>query len=206
MKILRLSALMLVAMSLVSCVASLLPLFEDRYLVMERGLIGTWKGGDSGADTWTFEKADANEYLLTQHQAEFEEAWGLGQPSKKVAGDTARFQARLGRLGGSLFLDFSPADEGNPKVHNDWLNAHLIPAHTLARVWLGQDSLKLCFLDQDWATKAIESGRIKLAHVKTDQWLVLTAPTAEIESFIVRFAEDANAFPPSGVEELRRAK
>jgi hypothetical protein len=206
MKIMRTSALAVLAMSLVSCVASLLPLFEDRYLVWEPGLIGTWQGGDSGADTWTFEKAGGNEYLLIQQQAEFDLGQGAGQPSKKVPGEAARFRARLGRLGGNLFLDLYPADEGNPSAHNDWLNAHLIPAHTLLRVWPGKDSLKLVFLDEDWVSKAIESGRINLAHVKTGQWLVLTAPTAELQAFIVKYSGDANAFPLSGVEELRRVK
>ena len=69
MKILKAFAVAVLAMSLVSCVASLLPLFEDRYLVAEPGLVGTWQGGDSGADTWTFEKANGNEYLLIQKQA-----------------------------------------------------------------------------------------------------------------------------------------
>lgn len=196
----------LLAMASVSCVASLLPLFDDRYLVAEPGLLGTWKGGDSGADTWTFEKAGANEYLLIQRQAEFDLAQGPGQPSKKVPGEAARFQARLGRLGGNLFLDLYPADEGNPTAHNDWLNAHLIPAHTLAKVWLGKDSLKLVFLDEDWITKAIQSGKIKLDHVKTEEWLVLTAPTAELQAFILKFAAEADAFPLSGVEELSRVK
>jgi hypothetical protein len=205
MKILKGLAVAVLAMSLVSCVASLLPLFEDRYLVWEPGLTGTWQGGDSGADTWTFEKAGDNEYLLVQTQAEFDLGQGAGQPSKKVPGEAARFRARLGRLSGNLFLDLYPA-EGNPTPHNDWLNAHLIPAHTLARVWLGKDSLKLVFLDEDWVSKAVESGRIKLAHVKTEGWLVLTAPTAELQAVILKYAGEADAFPLSGVEELRRVK
>ena len=206
MKIMRWPVLALAAMSLVSCVASLLPLFEDRYLVSEPGLIGTWQGGDSGADTWTFEKAGPNEYLLIQKQAEFALDPGPEGPKKKVPGDAARFQVRLGRLGGNLFLDLYPADEGNPMPHNDWLNAHLIPAHTLARIWLAKDSLKLVFLDEDWFTKSIQSGKIRLPNVKTGQWLVLTAPTTDLQAFILKFAGDADAFPLKDVEELRRVK
>jgi len=205
MKIVKWSILALSAMSFLSCVASLLPLFEDSYLVAEPGLIGTWKAAE-GADTWTFEKAGGNEYLLVQKQAQFDLDHVGGQPSKKVPGDAARFRARLGSLGGNLFLDLYPADEDNPTAHNDLLNAHLIPAHTLARVWLAKDSLKIIFLDEDWISKAIDTGEIKLTHVNSGQWLVLTAPTAELQAFILKFGGNAKAFPLSGAEELRRVK
>ena len=73
----------------------------------------------------------------------------------------ARFEAaRLGRLGAGLFLDLIPAEKDNPVVRNDLYNAHMIPGHTLARVWLGKDSLRIVFLDEDWLTEAVKDGRI----------------------------------------------
>ena len=71
MKFLKWGILVLAAMTWLSCVVSLLPLFDDGYLVSEPGLLGTWKVVD-GADTWTFEKAEGMEYLLTQRQAEYD--------------------------------------------------------------------------------------------------------------------------------------
>src|SRR5512137_2336621 len=129
MKILKWLVPALAALLGLSCVVSLLPLFEDAYLVSKPGLLGTWKTEDS-ADTWTFEQADGLEYRLIQRQAEY----GLGgrgfEPSsKKVPGDTVRFRARLGRLGAGLFLDLVPADEGNPEIRNDLYNWHLVPGH-----------------------------------------------------------------------------
>jgi hypothetical protein len=195
-------------MSLLSCVWSLLPLFEDRYLVSEPGLIGTWKE-DGGEDTWTFEAGEGKAYQLTQRQAEYD--LNLGQKTEKRPGDTAVFQVRIGRLGAVLFLDFYPADNERSMPHNDWLNAHLIPAHTLARVWLAKDSLKLVFLNEDWVSKAIEDSRITLAHVKTEGGYVLTAPTAELQAFILKYADDPKAFPTGsrtdeGALELIRAR
>lgn len=96
-------------------------------------------------------------------------------------------------------------------THNDWLNGHLIAAHTLARVGLANDSLKLVFLDEDWVSKAIEGGQINLSHVKSGNGLVLTAPTEELQTFVLKYADDAGAFPPSaradeGAVQLLRAK
>jgi hypothetical protein len=82
----------------------------------------------------------------------------------------------------------------------------MIPAHTLARVWLEKDSLRIVFLEEDWVKKAIETGRIKPEYIKTDNWLVLTAPTADLQTIILKNADDEKAFPLSEGEELHRAK
>jgi hypothetical protein len=207
MKFLKWGMLVLAAMTWLSCVVSLLPLFDDGYLVSEPGLLGTWKVADD-ADTWTFEKADGMEYLLTQRQAEYdlEKSAGLETPSIKAPGDTVRLRARLGRLGAGLFLDLIPTEKDNPVVHNDLYNAHMIPGHTLARVWLDKDSLRIVFLDEDWLTEAIKDGRITLTYVETSGFLVLTAPTSGLQTFILKYGEDKRAFPLQSAEELLRVK
>lgn len=207
MKCLKWGLLGLAATTWLSCVVSLLPLFDDGYLVSEPGLVGTWKVAD-GADTWTFEKAEGLEYLLTQRQAEYdvERSADREAPSTKVPGDTVRLRARLGRLGAGLFLDLIPTGKDNPEVHNDLYNAHMIPGHTLARVWLDKDSLRIVFLDEDWLTEAIKDGRIALTQVQTENFLVLTAPTSGLQTFILKYGGDKKAFPVQGAEELIRVK
>jgi hypothetical protein len=205
MKTARWAILALMATTWISCVASILPLFEDRVLVSEPGLLGAWTGGKS-ADAWTFEKAEGREYLLTLRQAEYEPGQSIGNPSKKVPGDAVRFRARLGRLGPGLFLDLVPADKGNPEIRNDVYNASMIPGHLLARIWLERDSLRIVFLDQEWLTDAVKDGWIVLAHVQTESWLVLTAPTAELQAAILKFGENEKAFPLADIEEFHRSK
>jgi hypothetical protein len=207
MKVLKWGILAVAATTWLSCVVSLLPLFDDGYLVSEPGLVGTWKVAGS-ADTWTFERADGMEYSLTQRQAEYdlETPSGQGTPSRKVPGDTARFKARLGRLGAGLFLDLIPTEKDNPEVRNDLYNAHMIPGHTLARVWLDKDSLRIVFLDEDWLDEAIKDGRIALTHVEAEGFRVLTAPTSGLQTFILKYGGDKRAFPFQGAEELLRVK
>jgi hypothetical protein len=91
-------------------------------------------------------------------------------------------------------------------VHNDLYNAHMIPGHTLARVWLDKDSLRIVFLDEDWLTEAIKDGRIALPHIEAEGWLVLTAPTSGLQTFILKYGEDKKAFPLQSAEELLRVK
>lgn len=207
MKFLKWGILALATMTWLSCVASLLPLFDDGFLVSEPGLLGAWKVAD-GTDTWTFEKAEGLELLLTQRQDEYdlEKSAVSEAPPKKVPGDTVRFRARPGRLGGALYLDLIPAEKDNPVVHNDLYNAHMIPGHTLARIWLDEDSLRIVFLDEDWLTEAIEDGRITLPHARAKGWLVLTAPTSALQTFILKYGGDKKAFPLQSAAALLRVK
>ena len=207
MRFLKWAILALAAMTWLSCVVSLLPLFDDGYLVSEPGLLGTWKVADS-ADAWIFEKAEGMEYLLTQRQAEYDmkKDVGLETTSMKAPGDTVRLRARLGRLGAGLFLDLIPAEKDNPLVRNDLYNAHMIPGHTLARVWLDKASLRIVFLEEDWLTEAVKDGHIALDHVEAKGWLVLTAPTSGLQAFILKYGEEKQAFPLQSAKELLRIK
>ena len=82
----------------------------------------------------------------------------------------------------------------------------MIPGHTLARIWLNKDSLRIVFLDEDWLTEAIKDGRIALPHIETEGWLVLTAPTSGLQTLILKYGEEKRAFPLQSAEELLRVK
>jgi hypothetical protein len=196
MRTMKYLAVLALTVGALSCVWSLQPLFEEKDSIFEPGLAGTWKTADN-ENTWTFEKAkNGNEYVLVYRQAEFGPD-GPFSEEKLVPGDTARFQARLGRLGGRLFLDLIPAAEGNPGVRNDLYDWHLIRAHTVCRVWLEKDELRLDWPDENWLEEAIKSGKVAIAHVRTEDGWVVTAPTKELQQTVAKFAENDDAFPPS---------
>ncbi len=204
MRILKYVAILGMTVFAISCVWSLQPLFEESDLVFEPSLVGTWKTTDK-PDTWTFEKApNSKEYVLIYHQAEYEPD-GAFSGKKTVPGDTVRFQVRAGRLGGHIFLDFFPEEKDNPWTRNDLFNWHLIRAHTICRVWMQKDDLRLDWLDQDWLKEAVESGKVTIAHAEAEDGLVVTAPTKELQQMVLKYAEDNEAFPPAD-ETLHRMK
>jgi hypothetical protein len=204
MRILKGMAVLALTVGALSCVWSLQPLFEESDLIIEPGLVGTWKTADN-EDTWTFEKIqNGKEYVLVYRQAEFGPD-GPFSEGKLVPGDAARFQARLGRLGGRLFLDLIPVAEGNPGVRNELFNWHLIRAHTICRLWLEKDALRLDWLSENWLEEGFTSGKITIAHARAEDGWVVTAPTKELQQAVARYAEDNDAFPPSE-DILRRVK
>ena len=179
--------LAVLAVTALSCIRSLQPLYEDKDLVFEPRLIGTWTDGE-GEDAWTFERAEGKEYFLTCRTSEDETA--------------ARFRGRLGKLGGAFFLDLYP-DKGNAALpRNDFLAMHLVPAHTFWRVRF-EDGLHLDPFNADWLKEGIRAGRVKIAHVETSEEILLTAAPPELQAFLAGLASDLEAFPPSA-EPLRK--
>lgn len=187
------------AVLIAGCVRSFYPLFTEKDLVFNPALVGTWT--DKSNNTWTFQKSGDNTYRLTYHQHEYKAFRG----GPRDLGDTATFKAQLGQLRKFLFLDLYP-ERSTLELHlkNDLHNVHLIPAHTFFRVWLERDSLRLAMFDEGWLKKMIDVNGLKIPHVRTEDQIVLTASTEELQQLVLRAAEDERAFPEPGT--LTRAK
>ena len=218
---------------LVACgpAASLNPLFTDKDLTFDDGLLGQWTD-DTPGFVLTFEKNGPNAYRLTNSEI------GRNQlPTQTVYG------AHLVSLGDHLFLDVVPdqwpaqryqaqlgtvraddhqgaADapsliliddgfyaeiEGDTSAPSAGTTLSLMQGHWIFRVDRQGDSLVLSAFDQDWLAKAIEQGRIdsslKVAKDNGND-LVLTADTADLQRFVIQYADDNEAFQPSS--ELHR--
>lgn len=187
----------LIALFLAGCVRSIYPLFMENDLVYKDELLGVWKEKE-GKNTWIFEKGTGKNYILLHHEAEF-----TGSPGSKIPGDTAKFAAQLGKLGKYFFLDIYP-ESPNTKVKNDFFNFHLLPLHTISRIWIGADTLRLSMLDNDWLARMIDSRAFRIKHARLNDQLILTASTQELQRLAVRYAENKKAFPRPG--ELYRVK
>ena len=178
-----------IAILFMSCVRSLHPLFDKKDLVFEPALVGTWAEMDS-KNTWTFEKSGDKTYSLVYFEYE------QGSVGKEVKGDSAGFAAQLGRLGDFTFLDLFPEErEENGNTRNTLYNLHILPAHTIWRVWLEADELRLALLDNGWLKKMIGEEKVEIAHEEIDGAIILTASTQQLQKFVLEHAEDADAFP-----------
>jgi hypothetical protein len=179
-KILTVSA---IALLLAGCVVpSLHALFTDEDLVFDPNLIGTWaKEGEE--DTWTFQEGAGKAYKFIYTEKE----------------TPAEFEAHLGRLDKFLFLDTYPEE---PEIENDLYKLHLIPAHIFFKIWVKDDTLRLAALDPDWLKNMIDQKKVNIAHERVEDSIVLTASTKALQEFVLKYAEDAEAF--SDPEEMYR--
>jgi hypothetical protein len=56
------------------------------------------------------------------------------------------------------------------------------------------DTLVIRRFDPEWLTELFKENRIRIAHEIVEDQVVLTAPTEDLQSFVVKYAEDPNAF------------
>jgi hypothetical protein len=160
---------------------SLHPLYTDSDLVFDAGLVNAWRGQD---ETWNFSKAGDKEYRLLYTDKE---------------GKTGHFEVRQLRLGGTKFLDFFPTEKGGAATSMcETVQYHLIPTHSFAKVSRTDTNLALSFLSLDWLGKLLEKDPQAIRHERigtaNDQTILLTAPTGELQKFVLKYLEDKDAF------------
>ncbi|MCI0388000.1 MAG: hypothetical protein MOB07_04435 [Acidobacteria bacterium] len=171
--ILKAFVVLIAALIFTACAPSLHPFFTDESTVFDEALLGTWIN-DSG-DKCTFTKSGEDHYEFLY-----------------IEKAPARFEARLIKLGGVMYLDLYPE---TPDIDNGLYLPHIVRAHTLSRVTIGRDSISIAMLDGDWIRKLSDRNELKLAHERVaDGAIVLTAPTGGLQAFLVRLAGDKEAF------------
>ncbi len=177
--ILKIFVVFVASLGMAGCFAPALhPFFTNENIVFDETLLGGWIK-DSG-EKCLFTKSGENHYeLLYVHEA------------------TARFEARLIEFGGARFLDLypKPMSEGN-----GLFLANFVPAHTLARVTIGKDSISIEMMDGDWLKKLSDQNQLDVAHERLDdEMIVLTAQTRELQAFALKHAYTKDAFGEAAV-------
>jgi hypothetical protein len=171
-------AAMTLAVLMTGCtVRSLYPLYTEKDVVFEPGLLGTWAEHDNTNDNWVFQKSGENSYRLISSEGK------------------TTLEGRLVKLGGHLFLDVTPKD-----VDSEFS----IPAHVFVKIQISGDSMRTALLNPDWVAKAGDSKTLGLSFicVGDKDKVVLTAPTKELQEFLVKHAGDEGVF--GELEEYRR--
>jgi len=171
--ILKIFVVVWAALSLTGCAPSLHPFFTDEDVVFNEALLGVWIG-DSGKKC-LFTRSGDNHYELLY-----------------VEDESARFEAQLIELGGATFLDLYPNPPGKG---NGLYSVNFVPAHTLARVTIGENSISIAMMNGDWLKQLSDRNQLDLAHERLDDEMVaLTAPTRELRAFVLKHADSKEAF------------
>ena len=171
---------LILVLGLTGCfVLSVHPLYFEKDLVFESGLLGTWGEKTHEKDLselWIFEKTGDKSYRLTIRDEEDGEGM---------------FEAHLLKLGDHLFMDLYPEE---PETGSEFYNMHVIPAHSFMRVSLEGHVLRLGFFDLEWLEKNIEESKVSIKHERRDDTIVLTASTKELQQFVLKHFEEAFEF------------
>ncbi len=185
----------MVALMLTGCwTLSIHPLYTDKDLVQDPMLEGKWYPADSRDVIWIFEHDEGGRYQLSIIEE------GVKEQLENMENDGSRLMltvdpirdcrliVHLFKLGDDLFLDMFPA---YPEEVNEIFAFHLIPAHTFARVSIQGNVLMLSFFDMAWLEKSLSEGKIEIKHEKSDDMIVLTAGTEELQGFVLDHLDEA---------------
>jgi hypothetical protein len=221
------TALLIVFLAMVVCVSgcvfvvnSLQPFYTERDVILEPALIGSWEQqpekGEQAAEKspviWAFKKSeeaaenDAASYELKMSQGD---RW-------------ATFSVHLAKLGEDRFLDLYPEDicpqalgekPGDTTTDGDGSEGgfvllsfflHFAPTHTVSRIHLLGDELKIAQLNADWLAEKAGEKPPSLPHVDREGALTLTASPEQLRAFLLKHASEDRAFKAPVV--LKRQK
>lgn len=161
-----------IALSLMGCPArSLFPLFMDKDISFNPGLVGAWSNNEA-AETYLFQKGEGKNFAVIVTNKD---------------GDTIQYRVQLGRLGKSWFLDSYPTEK--PKSY------HMISTHLISKIWYGGDTLKFASLEGDSLKKMVESGKLNIPISVVEDGIILTASTKELQQIVLKLADDDRYFP-----------
>lgn len=180
-----------VGLLLIGCIPSVHPYYTEKDVVFEPKLIGEWQEKDKAEEPqiWKFEQGKDKAYDLTVTEKE---------------GKRGEFEAHLFRLKQDYFLDIVATDLGTNIA--DLVGASLIPGHLLLRVPAIEPELKLAGSDFDWLQKYLNEHPKELAHYSENDRIVITAETADLQSFVLKHLGENELFGKPGEMIQKGAK
>ena len=168
-------------------VLSLHPLYTEEDVVQEKRLLGTWVDDpNKTGTTWQFStiQEPENAYKLVFSDDE---------------GKKGSFVARAVKLQDRLFLDIYPSErpwEADDPNKMDWMynSFFLIPAHTFLRIDSVEPPLKMRLMLESKVKELLTENPDIVKHASVGERLVLTAPTKELQAFILKYADNERVF------------
>ncbi|MBL8218678.1 MAG: membrane lipoprotein lipid attachment site-containing protein [Bryobacterales bacterium] len=175
----RITLIAMATLALTGCtdITFLYPIYEKSDLAPEVDLSGEWSGKDNGH--WRFTRDEEGGYQVEWWDKE----------------DKALFEVHLVRISNGLYLDFASKPEGTA-----------IRGHAVARVEVSGDLLHIAWIDSGWLGERLEKDHAlafeRPCVDKNRRCMVVTASTADLQTFLMRYAQDSKAFEKP--ELLRR--
>lgn len=186
----------LAALFLSSClVSSLNPFYTEKDITYIPGLLGSWHDQDSCI--WVVEQyqqgtsfmgptTPTNYYRISYYE------------KNKDAYKKSIFKLVLFSLKDMQFIDFYPEEY---ELETDLASYHVLPVHTLARFSMEGENIVFKWYNDEWLSSLFEKNRLRIQHETIPispeyKRQVLTASTEELQKFLLKYGNDANAFKP----------
>ena len=144
------------------------PVYEERDLVTDQRLHGTWYSEDSSDGHWVIDAAGGTRYTarFVHH------------------GDTVRYDLRLARAEGMLLADLR-------RQLDDEVEA--LPLHQYAVLDLSDSTLRYVWPEDGWLKEYLDAHPKELAYEVVDGSHLITANPRDLQRFLQRHRTDSAA-------------
>jgi hypothetical protein len=154
---------------------SVYPLYTAKDLVTEPQIEGKWITQEDN-EVWEIHKSGDAYMAVCPGDRE-------GEP----------VDMRIVQLGGQRFLDLTAHDAPSLAV----------PGHMFGKIAVTGDEMTIQLMTSSWLEKKAREAGLPVLEM-ADNEILLTAPTAELQKFVVRYAADPDAFEkPTKLKRLR---
>jgi len=173
-------------------IMSLHPLYTDEDLIFEENLLGTWVDDSNNPETvWEFKRLD-------KLDKKYEKAYTLIFSDKD--GKKGSFVVHLAKLNNRIFLDGYPSErpwelKDPNKIEWPYNYLFFIPAHSFMAIDSIEPQLKMRWATDETIKKLLTKNPDAIQHQFIEDRVVLTAPTKQLQSFILKYMDDNKIFP-----------
>ena len=207
------AAIIIVMITLMSCVTSLHPLVTYNTAITDDRIIGVW--AENGQEYKVQKFFSSGFFELNKSDLEKERKDNGGKLSEKSKRDSLLFSksyiitytkngirydlfGNMIRLNGQLFVNFLAVDMNNINGKDEKIELNnRLESGTIARVqFRNANTIQLDFIDGDFLYKQINAGNMKIRHEsdKLYDTFLITASTAELQQFIQKYGNDDRFF------------
>ncbi len=152
---------------------SLHPLSTKNNLVMDSTILGSWSDNSS---TWNISKGTDTSYVVS-----------IISNEKEI-----KFIGHLVKLNNYYFLDILPDKD---KILDTDYATYLESVHSFSRIWIYKDSIQTADINYDWLKKKLaEKNQTLKFEWLSEERILFTASTQELQQFVTKFADDTLAF------------
>ena len=174
--------------------------FPEKDEIFDSALIATWvsKPDDKPGAEYSHPKYNCEIIKEDNH-------YSIKVTEKEV---TVYFTGYLGQIGKIKILDLHirrfEGDLQKNLLANSSVLIHLFPVHSVARLELNEDALKVKFLGREWVDKKVKNNELKIPVEMGDNdsgsGYVLSASSEQLKGFLSENIDTPGAF--GGAEEI----
>ncbi len=188
--------LVILAMLLNSCLLTFYPIYTPKDVVYETSILGSYRTEDvkdGQPDEMDILPLGSSGIRLPEGIAAIKNKGYLVKFKESDGRVRSQYIAFVVVLNSNKYIDFYPY---TPEIDKfGAYGQHKVPMHAIYQISLqGNRKLILKRFDQDFLNEMIEKRQLRIRHEKLDDKYVITASTSELQQYISKYGNNADAY------------